>query len=151
MSEFIKGFFNALAQPNSAQHLYDAGTALSNWLGEQKKSAAAHEQFQSQNIDYSAPVKQAVRKPDPNLQGLDKLKNTYVAQPMANQPKDSNDAYQYYTREQLESEKMLNHLHDGIMKFLNEGDPRPASAIGNNPIVPRGHHVQDPLYNPRRR
>ena len=53
-------------------------------------------------------------------------------------------------RAQIESEKMLRHLEQGIQKFMDSGNPRNnPQQYFNGQVVPKGQHV-NPTYDRRR-
>ena len=160
MSSFVNGFFRALAMPNTADNLYAAGSALSKWIAEQKEKSAAKERFE-QSVNVDAPV---LRKSVPAAasrtnaaQGANRalFGDIYARGSAGSQTAPSGqkapDGYEFVNRHQNESDKMLRQLHDGLVNFMNSGNPDPNAAIGNNPVVPRGRHVENPVIDNRRR
>ena len=153
MSNFMNGFFRALSMPNSAENLYQAGKALSDWIDDHKKQSEARERFdQSVNID--APV---LRKKIPSATAgsgagfADLYARKSSGSQTGNEGRKAQDGFEYVNRQQNETDQMLKELHQGLMNFMNSGNPDPNAAIGNRPITPRGRHVEDPVIDNRRR
>ena len=160
MSDFMNGFFRALAMPNSAENLYQAGAALSDWINDQKEKNAAKERFEK-SVNVNAPV---LRKTAPaagsgNLAAQAGKRiafdDIYASGRTGSQAgpagQKAPDGYEFVDRHQNESDRMLKEIHQGLVDFMNSGNPDPNAAVGNNPIVPRGRHVENPVIDNRRR
>ena len=160
MNSFMNGFFRAMAMPNTADNLYAAGSALSKWIAEQREKSAAKERFEkSMNMD--APVLRktvpaatggtnAARGANRTLFG-DIYAGGSAGSGTAPSGQQAPDGYEFVNRHQNESDRMLRELHQGLVDFMNSGNPDPNAAVGNNPVAPRGRHVENPVIDNRRR
>lgn len=136
MSAFFEGFLAGLANPKSTRGVAQAGSAFYDWLqGEQKKSKMDAE-FNDAMRDYQAPEPQGSTP-----FGYFDRGTPHSAEPNPQQGPD---------RAQIESEKMLKHLEQGIQRFMDSGNPRHnPQQYFNGQVVPKGQHV-NPTYDRRR-
>ncbi len=139
MSAFFEGFLAGLADPKATKGVAQAGSAFYDWLqGEQKKSKMDAD-FNEAMRDYKVPEQQGARS-DP-FGYFDK------GTPDSSQ---SNPQQGGTDRAQIESEKMLRHLEQGIQRFMDSGNPRNnPQQYFNGQVTPKGRHV-DPTYDRRR-
>ena len=138
MSAFFEGFLAGLANPKATKGVTQAGSAFYDWFkGEQQKNKMDAE-FNDAMRDYQAPEPQGSGK---NPFGyFDKG----TPAPAQGNPQQGAD------RAQIESEKMLRHLEQGIQKFMDSGNPRNnPQQYFNGQVVPKGQHV-NPTYDRRR-
>lgn len=137
MSAFFEGFLAGLANPKSTKGVVQAGSAFYDWLqGEQQKNKANAE-FDDAMRDYRAPEQDSGSNP---FGYFDKG----TPAPSGANPQQGTD------RAQIESEKMLKHLEQGIQRFMDSGNPRNnPQQYFNGQVTPRGQHV-NPTYDRRR-
>ncbi len=138
MSAFFEGFLAGLADPKATKGVVQSGSAFYDWLkGVQQKNKQDHD-FDDALCDYKAP--------DPQGSRSDPFGYFDNGAPRSAEP----DSRQGTDRAQIESEKMLKHLEQGIQRFMDSGNPRHnPQQYFNGQVTPRGRHV-DPAYDRRR-
>lgn len=116
MDKFMEGFFRALAKPNSAQHIYEAGEALGKWIEDYNKQPDRQNPFLSPDRNISETPD---GRPDKFMRD-----NTYQkAEPGNMLPQWQGKDAGYSSRQLGEIEKMRQDLHNELMEFINSGNP----------------------------
>lgn len=138
MGAFSEGFLAGLANPKASKGVFEAGSAFYDWIQGLPQKKSTDEKFNEYMRDFGRSDKQ------------EKSKDPFGYFDNGQPDGTGNPDTQGTDRAQIESEKMLRHLEQGIQKFLDSGNPRHnPQQYFNQQVVPRGRHV-DPTYDRHR-
>lgn len=124
MDKFMEGFLRALAKPNSAQHIYEAGEALGKWIEDYNKQPERKNPFLSPDRNVFETLD---GRPDKFIK--DGPRQQAAPQNMQPQWQAPGQDAGYPGRQQGEIEKMRQELHNELLDFINSGNPYPGMRV----------------------
>ena len=139
MGAFSEGFMAGLSNPKATRGIAQAGSAFYDWMKGEAEKRRKDEAFEKSMREFDAsPYNQDNKDPfgyfDQGPSG---------ATGGAGQQQGPDPA-------QIESEKMLKQIEQGIQRFMDSGNPRNnPQQYFSQPVTPRGRHV-DPTYDRHR-